>query len=98
MKTKIQILIGIALALSSLPSYASCGGDELSFSFANLQVVKAYSLLSDFAGLELDIDTAITESGPIKFDCMHWKKAAAYLAEEFDLKMKIEDGVMRVRR
>lgn len=98
MMTKIRFLIGIALVLSSLPSHADCGGYEISFSFTNLKVVKAYSMLSDFAELELDFDPEINESGPIKFDCMNWKEAAVYIAEEFELKITIKDGVMRVRR
>ena len=98
MKNKIRILIGIAFALSSLPSHAKCGEDELRFLFDNLHAAKAFSILSDFSGLELDIDATIARSGPIEFDCMHWEKAAAYLAEEFDLKVTIEDGVIHVRR
>ena len=98
MKTRIRILIGIVLALSSLSTYASCSDDELTFAFANIKAVKAFSLLSGFAGLSLDIDNTITESGPIKFDCMHWQEAASFLADEFDLKLKIAGGVMRVRR
>ena len=98
MKTRIQILIGITLALSSLSTYANCSGDELKFAFKNIQAAKAFSLLSDFAGMTLDIDPAIIESGPIKFDCMRWREAASYLADEFDLELKIAGGVIRVRR
>ena len=98
MKTKIRILIGIFLVLGSLPSHANCSGYELSFSFTNLKVAKAYSMLSDIAELELDIDPAIDESGPIEFECMHWQEAVVYIAEKFDLKISIENGVMRVSR
>ena len=98
MKIRTRIFIGIALALSSLPSYANCGANELSFAFVNIKAVKAYYLLSGFAEMELDIDSKITKSGPIKFKCMHWEEAVFYLAEAFNLEAKITNGVIRVRR
>jgi len=98
MKTRLLIAIFSALVFVAPVAEANCSGEEVRFSFENIGANTAFTLLANFAGMKLEIDDSISESQAINFDCMHWKKAASYLSEEFDVRLKISNGVMRVYR
>ena len=66
----------------------------MEFLFSNIQANTAFSLVANFAGLKLEIDERIKRSKPIRFDCMHWRKAVAHRAKEFDIGLKIYNGKM----
>ena len=96
MMTKVRI-ISLAILLHTSPvAAANCTGEQIEFSFANIPAHTAFSLVADFASLQLEIDESIKKSRPINFDCMHWRKAASHLAKEFDVDLKIYNGRMYV--
>ena len=74
----------------------SCKGEEITFSFSNIKANQAFSLVANYADLKLVMDGDINESKPIRFSCLHWRKAATHLAEEFDVNLKIYNGKMYV--
>jgi len=83
MKPGLRALsLSVLLFLSSAAA-GNCTGEQIKFSFASISAHTAFSLIADFAGLELDMDKTINRSEPVKFDCMHWRKAASFLAREF---------------
>lgn len=94
----IFILFILSITASLVASADGCPSGELRFSFKNLEVRKAFSIFADFAGLKSEIDTSITESSPMNFDCMPWEKAARKLASQYKLDLRIEHGVMRVSK
>ncbi len=73
-----------------------CTGEELTFSFSKIKANEAFSLVANYADLQLVMDHTINESRPIRFKCLHWRKAATHLAREFDLSLKIYNGKMYV--
>ena len=96
MNIKLRIIL-LAL-LFHLPSAfaGNCTGEQIEFSFSNISAQTAFSIVADFASLQLEIDESIKRSKPIRFDCMHWRKAASRFANEFDVKLKIYNGRMYV--
>jgi len=98
MKPRLLAAIFTATVFLSSVAEASCADEEVRFSFANIQAKTAFSLLADFAGLELDIDESIDTTRAIDFDCMHWRKAASFLAAEFGVNLKIYNGFIYVDR
>ena len=96
MKIKLRIIF-LALLFHLNPAFAgNCTGEQIEFSFSSIAARSAFSLVADFAGLQLEMDESIERSQPINFDCMHWRKAASHLANEFDLRLKIYNGKMYV--
>jgi len=96
MKTKFEIFFLAILFYLPAGASGSCTGEQIEFSFANIPARTAFSLVADFASLQLEIDESINRSRPIKFECMHWRKAASHLASEFDVELKINNGKMYV--
>lgn len=95
---KIKLRIFLLALLFHLPSAfaGNCTGEQIEFSFSNISARTAFSIVADFARLQLEIDESINRSRPINFDCMHWKKAASHLANEFDVKLKFYNGRMYI--
>ena len=85
------------LALST-SSYANCPDGQLSFSFSNLEVKKAFAIFADFAGLRPVIDQSISQSTPMNFGCTPWRAAANDIAQKYQLTLKIDQGVMYVTK
>lgn len=96
MKSKLRIISFTVLIFLSSAAAGSCSEEQIKFSFANISAQTAFSLVADFAGLELSIDKTTKQSQTIKFDCMHWKKAASYMAKEYNVELKIYNGTMYV--
>jgi hypothetical protein len=96
MKPKLGFFLAILLYLPTAAT-GSCAGEQIKFSFSNIPARIAFSLVADFASLKLEIDESIKRSRPIKFECMHWRKAASHMAKKFDVELKIYNGRMRVQ-
>ena len=94
----ILIVATLNFAFSSIASAEDCPSGELRFSFRKLEVKQAFAILSDFARLKAEIDPSISGSAPMNFNCTPWEVAAKRLAGEYNLNLKIENGVMRVSR
>jgi len=97
MKRSIAATLFLAGVSLSNPANA-CPDGQLQFNFSNLKVIEAYAILADFAHLKPDIDHSLTQSEAMKFGCTPWRVVANDLAERHNLKLKIENGVMRVSR
>ena len=96
MTAKLRIIF-LAFLFNIPTTYAgNCTGEEIEFSFSNISARTAFSLVADFSSLQLEMDESITRSQAIKFDCMHWRKAATHLAKAFDVELKIHNGKMYV--
>lgn len=75
-----------------------CPEGELSFDFNNLEVVTAFAIFADFAGLNAKIDQSISYLSPLSFDCTPWEIAARNLADKYSLEIKIKNGTMYVTK
>ncbi len=96
---RILLVAALLLAFASSAMAAdSCPAGQLKFTFKNLKVREGFAIFADFAGLKPDIDPSIDYTTPWSFDCTPWETAARQLADRFNLDMKIEKGVLRVRR
>jgi hypothetical protein len=95
------LLLGAMLAagLSFPASAGQCEkGDEITFSFSNLEVKAAFAIIADAAGLKPRIDSSINASEAMRFTCMSWRVIAEDLARRHNLRLKIEGGVLQVSR
>jgi hypothetical protein len=98
---KIVYLLMLAIlgvSLAGTAAAAECHGDELQVSFSNIRTVAAFALIADAAGLRPQIDSSIDSSGPLKFECTPWRVAAERLARKYNLRLRVEGGVMYVSR
>lgn len=87
------------LAMLFVSQFAhACAGDELSFTFDNLDLRAAFAVLADFSKTTPVIDQSIAWTGPINFGCTSWRKAAKDLAKQHNLKLEIRDGKMIVSK
>jgi len=91
-------IVSVACLLASISANAGCPEGQLQFSFSNLKVIEAFSILADVAGLKPDIDHSLTESEAMKFGCTPWRVVAKDLADRHNLSLRIENGVMHVSR
>jgi hypothetical protein len=97
----IRHLLIVALlgtGFTSAATAAQCRDGELQVSFSNLRVREAFGLFAHVAGLRPQVDASIEESGPLNFGCTHWRVAAEDLARQYNLRLKIEGGVLYVTR
>ena len=95
---RIAMLAILGVGVFSTASASDCRDDELTFNFSNIRTREAFAVMADFAGLRPQIDASIESSGPLKFVCTPWRAAAEELATKYNLRLRVENGVMYVTR
>ncbi len=98
MKKYLAVFASVLVLGLSHTALANCAGEEVRFTFDELKVRSFFELIADFAGLRLQIDPEIVQSGPVNFDCTYWLIAAENIAREYNLTLKINNGVMYVSK
>lgn len=95
---RVVMLAILGVSAFSTASASECRNDELTFNFSNIRTREAFAVLADFAGLRPQVDSSIESAGPLKFVCKPWRAAAEELAAKYNLRLRIENGVMSVSR
>ena len=95
---RLVLLAILGVGAISAASASECRDDELTFNFSNIRTREAFAVLADFAGLRPQIDASVDSSGPLKFVCRPWRAVAEDLARTYNLRLRIENGVMHVTR
>ena len=98
---KIQKFLLVAILGACFTSTATAGGcpeGELRVSFSNIETTMAFGVIADAAGLRPKFESPIESSGPWKFDCTPWRVAAEDLARKYNLRLRIDGGVIYVSR
>jgi len=94
---KVRPFLFVAVLGAALSSAAhACPKGELEVSFSNIATKTAFALIADAAGLRPQFEGSIEGSTPWRFQCTPWRVAAESLAMKYNLRLRIEDGVMHV--
>jgi hypothetical protein len=97
MKIRQLLLAAVCgVGFTSTATAAGCPEGELRVSFSNIEVKMAFSVIADAAGLRPQFEGSIEGSTPWRFECTPWRVAAESLAMKYNLRLRIENGVMHV--
>ena len=94
----LAIFAILGASLASTATAEGCPVGELRVSFSNIETTMAFNVIADAAGMRPQFDFPIEGSGPWKFECTPWRVAAESLARKYNLRLRIEGGVMYVSR
>lgn len=93
-----NVLLATLLFSQIAHANAQCVGEELKFTFKEIELKAAFAILADFSGNKLAIDQSIAWSGPMNFECTSWKRVAQDLANKHKLTLQITNGTMYLSR
>jgi hypothetical protein len=92
----VQLLTVAVLGAVLCSAANACPEGELEVSFSNIETKMAFALIADAAGLRPQFEGSIEGSTSWRFACTPWRVAAESLARKYNLRLRIEGGVMYV--